>query len=80
MDASNNGTKTGSVWLSESLTSRKYAISPYLRQRAMRELKHFDLITTRREFTREAFGIKSSRTQFSVRIAELERSTSSRLD
>lgn len=79
MDESNNGTKADDVWLSESQTSRKYAISPYLRQRAMRELKYFDLITTRREFTREAFDVTSSRTRISVHIEELERSPADRL-
>lgn len=74
MDESNNGSKTDAVWLSESLTSKKYAISPYLRQHAMRELKHYGLITTRREFTREAFGMKSSRTKISIHLDELEQS------
>lgn len=74
MDESNNGTKPDDVWLSESQTSRKYVISPYLRQRAMKELKHFDLITTRRELMREAFDVKSSRTRIKVHIEELERS------
>lgn len=79
MDESNNGAKADAVWLSESQTSKKYAISPYLRQQAMRELKYFGLITTRREFTREAFGIKASRTKISVHLAELDRSPVTRL-
>ena len=80
MDESNNGTKTEAVWLSESQTSKKYAISPYLRQRAMRELRHFDLITTRRQFTREAFGVTSSRTRISLHLDALDQSPIARLD
>ncbi len=80
MDESNNDAKTDAVWLSESQTSSKYAVSPYLRQRAMRELKHFDLITTRRQFTREAFGVTSSRTSIKVHVEELEKPPIERLD
>ena len=80
MDESNNGAKADVVWLSEGQTSKKYAISPYLRQCAMRELKHFGLISSRREFTREAFGMKSSRTRISVHLDELDRSPITRLD
>ncbi|WP_419915882.1 hypothetical protein [Candidatus Poriferisodalis sp.] len=80
MDESNNDAKTDAVWLSESQTSSKYAVSPYLRQRAMRELKHFDLITTRRQFTREAFGVTSSRTSIRVHVEELEKPPIERLD
>ena len=80
MDESNNDAKTDAVWLSESQTSSKYAVSPYLRQRAMRELKHFDLITTRRQFTREAFGVTSSRTRISLHLDALDQSPITRLD
>ena len=80
MDESNNDTKADAVWLSESQTLKKYAISPYLRQRAMRELKHFDLITTRRQFTREAFGVTSSRTRISLHLDALDQSPIARLD
>ncbi|MCQ3809622.1 MAG: hypothetical protein KTV68_03615 [Acidimicrobiia bacterium] len=80
MDESNNGAKADAVWLSEGQTSKKYAISPYLRQRAMRELKHYGLITARREFTREAFGVKSSRTRISIHLDELDRSPIARLE
>ncbi|WP_420437350.1 hypothetical protein [Candidatus Poriferisodalis sp.] len=80
MDESNNGTKTEAVWLSESQTSEKYAISPYLRQHAMRELKHFGLITTRRQLTREAFGVTSSRTRISLHLNALDQSPLARLD
>ena len=79
MDETNNGARADAVWLSESQTSKKYAISPYLRQNAMKELKHFGLITTRREFTREAFGIRASRTKISVHVAELDQSPVTRL-
>ena len=80
MDESNNGTKVDDVWLSESQTAEKYAISPYLRQRAMRELKHFGLITTRRELTREAFDVMSSRTRIKIHIEGLEQSPVAGLD
>ncbi len=80
MDESNNGTKTEAVWLSESQTLKKYAISPYLRQRAMRELRHFGLITTRRQLTREAFGVTSSRTRISLHLDALDQPPLARLD
>lgn len=80
MDETNNAAKTDAVWLSESQTSKKFAISPYLRQHAMRELKHFDLITARRQFTREPFGVTSSRTSISVHVDELSTPPIARLD
>ena len=46
----------------------------------MRELKHFGLITTRRQFTREAFGVKSSRTSISVHVDKLEQPPIALLD
>lgn len=66
MDETRSGEKEGTVWLSESQTEDKYAISPYLRQAALRELQSVGLIDTRRKYVREAFSVKSSRTEMRI--------------
>ena len=66
MDETNSGDKTAAVWLSESQTEAKYAISPYLRQAALRQLQEVGLIDTKRTYVREAFAVTSSRTEMRV--------------
>lgn len=66
MDETNSGTKPGSVWLSESQTMAKYAISSHVRQGALRELAHHGLIATKRTYVREPFAMKSSRTDMKI--------------
>lgn len=72
MDETANGTRSGPCWLSESQTKDKYAISPHLRQRALRELEAHRLISTRRKWANEPFGGRSSRTEITVRPKRLK--------
>ncbi len=71
MDETGNGRKPGPVWLSEKQTKDKYGISPHLRQKALQELKHHELISTRRRMSIEPFGAKSSRTEITVHTDRL---------
>ncbi len=62
---------TGPIWIAESVTTKTYGISPYLRQHAIRELKAHGLITYRRNFIKKPFGMQSSRTELALNLDRL---------
>jgi hypothetical protein len=71
LDSVTKAQPAGPIWIAESITTTKYAMSPYTRQKALRELDSHGLIAQRREFVRESFSIKSSRTVMTLNLDRL---------